>query len=95
MVFKEFAVRCETLKQRNEVIIVLEGIGYKKSDTESNDNDLVVGCYKDGEYMAVTYSCISKKLTYRQFMEKYEMSNLKKKIEEAKKSYWFIGFCII
>lgn len=85
MVFKEFAVRCETLKQRNEVIIVLEGIGYKKSDTESNDNDLVVGCYKDGEYMAVTYSCISKKLTYRQFMEKYEMSNLKKKIEEAKK----------
>lgn len=27
----------------------------------------------------------SEELTYRQFMEKYEMSNLKKKIEEAKK----------
>ena len=85
MVFEEIAIRCETLKQRNEVIIVLESIGYKNSDTRINNNELVIGCYKDGTYMTVRYSCILNKLTYKQFMEKYEMSDLKKKIEEAKK----------
>lgn len=86
MGFERLSIDCESIENRDEVFKVLDSIGGK--GVGEHDNLLFVHLYEDGEYQ--TYfghynHDNSKELTYKQFMEKYAMSNLKKKIEEAKK----------
>lgn len=86
MGFERLSIDCESIENRNEVFKVLDSIGGK--GVGEHDNLLFVHLYEDGEYL--TYfnqhdHYGAKKLNYKQFMEKYGMSDLKKKIEEAKK----------
>lgn len=77
----------KTKTEKENVIRVLKENGFNPCDKDDHYLCINVNCV-DNDYMTCIDSDIwfgSAVLTYTQFMEKYEMSNLKKKIEEAKK----------
>ncbi|MEG1232307.1 MAG: hypothetical protein RSE18_00600 [Acinetobacter sp.] len=83
MVFEKLSIDCESIENRNELFKILNSIGY--IGIGDHDDFLFVQTYKDGSYQTYYEHDSTEQLTYKQFMEKYAMSGLKKKIEEAKK----------
>ena len=77
----------KTKTEKENVIRVLKENGFNPCDKDDHYLCINVDCV-DNDYMTCIDSDIwfgSAVLTYTQFMEKYAMSDLKKKIEEAKK----------
>lgn len=88
MIKENIAIKLESRTQEKNVISTLERIGVPKSGNSCRlvDNTTYIRVV-DGQYFKIDWEADRecKKITFEQFMEKYEMSNLKKKIEEAKK----------
>ena len=77
----------KTKTEKENVIRVLKENGFNPCDKDDHYLCINVDCV-DNDYMTCIDSDIwfgSAVLTYTQFMKKYAMSDLKKKIEEAKK----------
>lgn len=87
MSFKKIFVNCDDSKQAEEVINTALVMGYKRLGRSEQLKDVIMDC----NGVVFDSFCEPHKkddfevLEYQKFMEKYEMSNLKKKIEEAKK----------
>lgn len=89
MIKENIAIKLESRTQEKNVISTLERIGVPKSGNSYRlfDNTTYIRVV-DGQYFKIDWEADRecKKITFEQFMEKYEMSNLKKKIEDAKKT---------
>lgn len=87
MVFKNIFVVCESSEQAEDVIGVAVEMGYRRLGKKEWYRTVLMNI--NGNVFDYFLKPFNKKdfeeLTYIQFMEKYKMSNLKKKIEEAKK----------
>lgn len=87
MSFKKIFVNCDDSKQAEEVISTALVMGYKRLGRSEQLKDVIMDC----NGVVFDSFCEPHKkddfevLEYQKFMEKYEMSNLRKKIEEAKK----------
>lgn len=87
MKFEKLIIVCGSLKERNCVFKILDSIGYR--GVGDHGNLLFIHVYEDGEYQTYYDNSEhdgSNELTCRQFMEKYGMTDLKSKVEEAKKA---------
>lgn len=83
MKFENIYIGCKNQNERKSVIEVVESKGYKFRNNGIEDEELIVCLYSDGEYQVSTgVQWVT--LTYQQFMDKYGMTDLKGKIEEAK-----------
>lgn len=85
MAFKNIHVVCENKLELEQVINVLEEKKLKRKGF-SVDNNFQLSIHFDGmSFIQTTNPCRYPEIDFKKFMEKYAMSDLKKKIEEAKK----------
>lgn len=76
-------ITCKSFSEKEAVFCVLEGFGFKHFGQDSVLTN--VQLTDDGDYQTWAIRPIGEQLTYKQFMEKYAMTELQKTIEAAKK----------
>lgn len=82
MKFENIHIMCDSSEEVESVINIAMKIGYKIA--RSSDGYLNVVMNEDGYVFDSIFINSKVSITYQQFMEKYGMSDLKSKVEEAK-----------